>query len=288
MIARSAADEYGPGIGLVQGTGANIGADIEALTVANNEHEAGKVLLLEYRRTLIQVTKECRDFLVFGRDMLKPVLGRQHSSAYEQLGLTRSLYVPRSPFELQSIVQMYEAFFVANPSMEDAGHDITAARARQLFAALAKARTDVQSQITEVATSLATRNKARTKLRKRLRGVMDEMKQFLDPFDPRWTAFGFNKPGASATPDVPEEVTVELVQPDAAAVEWKPAPRAEYYHLSMKVEGVDEEFVRVGRPKDPNFTIQPLPANATVHVAISAINDGGESEFSQVVTIKTV
>ena len=99
--------------------------------------------------------------------------------------------------------------------------------------------------------------------------------------------FGFNMPGAQETPDVPEHVVVTLIGPTAAAIKWGNTPRAAYYHVWKKVHGVDTELVLVGSPADLGFTLENLPNNATVEVALSAVNNGGESVKSAVVTITT-
>jgi hypothetical protein len=53
------------------------------------------------------------------------------------------------------------------------------------------------------------------------------------------------------------------------------------------VVGVDADFVNIGSPADLDFAIEGLPSNATVQIVVSAVNEGGESEKSAVVTIQT-
>ncbi len=69
------------------------------------------------------------------------------------------------------------------------------------------------------------------------------------------------------------------------ALKWDAAARADYYRVFKKVLGVDEDFVAVGSPADLDFTIENLPANATVEIQISAVNTGGESQRTASVTI---
>jgi len=95
------------------------------------------------------------------------------------------------------------------------------------------------------------------------------------------------KPGAEATPDVPQGVSAVLISPNAASVKWLAAPRAEHYRVWKKVEALDTEFVAAGSPADLDFTIESLPSHGTIHIAVSAVNNGGESAPSSLITLVT-
>ena len=55
----------------------------------------------------------------------------------------------------------------------------------------------------------------------------------------------------------------------------------------MKINGVDEEIQSVGSSVGVDFTIEGLPANSMIEIAVSAVNNGGESGKSTVVTVTT-
>jgi hypothetical protein len=65
-------------------------------------------------------------------------------------------------------------------------------------------------------------------------------------------------------------------------------PRAEHYRVWKRVIGVEAEFVNVDSPTDANFTLENLPAHASVEIAVSAVNNGGESDLSASITIVTL
>ncbi|MDB6026989.1 MAG: hypothetical protein JWM68_3212, partial [Verrucomicrobiales bacterium] len=54
-----------------------------------------------------------------------------------------------------------------------------------------------------------------------------------------------------------------------------------------RVIGLDAEPVAVGSPADLDFTLENLPAASTVEISISAVNNGGESQLSEKITITT-
>jgi hypothetical protein len=51
------------------------------------------------------------------------------------------------------------------------------------------------------------------------------------------------------------------------------------------VVGVDEDFIVVGSITDLDFTLEGLPTGATVQIAVSASNNGGESARCEAVSV---
>ncbi|MDB6025271.1 MAG: hypothetical protein JWM68_1494 [Verrucomicrobiales bacterium] len=286
-VIKAAAVVKGPGIPLLQNTAINIGLDADALTTARNIHEQSKVVLATNRSLLATIIVTVRAFLTLGRDLMKPIFGGDYSQAFDVLGLIGSLMIPSTTEELLVLLQAFKAFYLANPDMEDESRNITAAQAQVLYDQLVAAQAAVNVQVTEVRTRIESRDTAATKLRKRLRGVFDEMRQAIDPMDPRWLAFGFKMPGAVQTPDVVEGLIAVLIGPGTSALKWNAPARAEYYRVWMRVVGVDAEAEAVGSPADIDFNLENLPANATIELSVSAVNDGGEGQRSDVVTIVT-
>jgi fibronectin type 3 domain-containing protein len=86
---------------------------------------------------------------------------------------------------------------------------------------------------------------------------------------------------------VPRNVVAVLVGPTAVSVKWDRAARAGHYRVWKRELGVDEQFVAVRSTGDRDITIEGLPHNATIEIAVSAVNNGGESARSAVVTLVT-
>jgi hypothetical protein len=55
-----------------------------------------------------------------------------------------------------------------------------------------------------------------------------------------------------------------------------------------RVIGVDDKFVLVDTRSDLDFTIENLPGNSQIEIAVSAINNGGESDPSEPVKVQTL
>jgi fibronectin type 3 domain-containing protein len=115
--------------------------------------------------------------------------------------------------------------------------------------------------------------------------LVKELSVRLTSMDARWLAFGLNRPGQKATPEVPENVTAEVVAPDKATVKWEPAPRAEHYRVWARVKGSEQEMEVVASRTNHDFTFENLAPGSALEVAITAVNNGGESRKSEVVIV---
>ncbi|MBA4147501.1 MAG: fibronectin type III domain-containing protein [Verrucomicrobia bacterium] len=228
-----------------------------------------------------------RDYMFVARDVLKPHLGKQYSSAWDETGFVHSLSVPRNEDKLSAGLLSLEAYLTAHPEYENTPLQATAARAATVYNELVEARNAVNRQKTTWQLAMTARDLRAAQVRKQLRALIKELSVRLSPLDERWAAFGFNKPGAKVRPDAPTNVAVVSVAENAVAVQWDKSPGAEYYRVSIKVVGVDEEPKVVGTPADTDFMFEELPANADVEVTISAVNKGGESGLSEVVRLRS-
>ena len=273
--------------GLKQNTTAAITADRAALVAARTAFDAANTERATRIDALQTALAGGRAFAMAARDMLKRRLGNQYSQAWDTAGFVGSIEIPRTIGGVKIVLERLAVYFTANPTHGSVDQNVTAEAAQILFDELVAAQNAVDSQKAAVGTLQQTRNSKFKALKRRLRGVVKELGDILDPLDPRWTSFGLNKPGAKQIPGVPENVTVTLLGGGRAVVSWKSSARAEHYRLWMKVNGVNQEMQSAGSTAGVDFTIEGLPANSTIEVAVSAVNNGGESGKSAVVTVAT-
>ncbi|MBA4147939.1 MAG: fibronectin type III domain-containing protein [Verrucomicrobia bacterium] len=280
-------DLHGVAIGITRNTGALTRADVAAAELARDIYEVGAQAARDRNGELQVLSKEAYEYGLLSRDILKPILGKRYSAAWNQTGLVGSLKIPSNHEDLQGLMQSMRTFFTNNAAWEAATQNVTAARAEDLRSGLSSKRAEVQAAAGERKTLMNLRDQKVTALRDRLRLFILEAGEKIGPLDPRWVAFGLNMPGARATPDVPQNVRAILIGNNALSVKWDKAARAEYYRVWARVVGSQEELVIMGSPGDIDFTIEGLPSNATVEIAISAINNGGESARSTVLVVLT-
>jgi len=285
--ASGGAGAHGANLNLMVGSKVLIDADLGGLTGLFDAHRGAKAELTELRRELKDQNKVAGDFLFVARDSLKRSLGRQYSIGWDGTGFTSSLKIPRSVTRRQHILRSLQSYLGDHPERETADV-VTAALVGTRLDELTNAQTAVDLQKSLAGTHLTNRKQKEKAMRLRLRWLADELGRLMGPLDDRWTAFGLNKPALKRTPAVPTKLSVVLMNNIAASLKWEGAARAEYYRVWIKVIGIDLGMRTIGSPADLDFTIESLPGNSAIEVAVSAMNNGGESALSEVVTITAV
>jgi len=278
--------EVGAGVTLTYNPSTAINLDLESLLIARNIYDQAKLTKATRRETLDGTVKDVQTFARGTRDLFKMRWGSVHSERFAAIGFREGFEVTDSIEDLQDLMQAIHSFFTANPTQEVAGL-FTAALAQAALDALNAAKNAVTMQEGEIAGLMTIRDEKFDALRQRISGVYQELLMQLDPLDARWLKFGFNKPGADETPDKVEGLKVTLIGPTAAATKWEASARASYYRVWMKVHGAEGDYVAVGSPADLDFTIENLPAGSTIDIVVTAVNNGGESPVSDVITITT-
>jgi len=264
-----------------------ITADVHAAETARQNCETGRGVLRGLRAAMETARMTVRLLAMAARDSLKPIFGTQYSQAFDVTGLVGSIEIPVGVDDLIVLMNTMALFFTANPTLEVAVRNITAVHLQAMGDALAAAQAAVITEEATVGQLVMTRDAAFAALVKRMRGVIDECNQVLDPLDPRWKAFGLNMPGAEETPDKVDGLQATLVGPTTAALKWNAPARAGYFHVFQRIHGVDTELVSVATVDDPDCTLESLPASTTIDFAISALNNGGEGQMSEIVTVTT-
>ncbi|MDB6024174.1 MAG: hypothetical protein JWM68_397 [Verrucomicrobiales bacterium] len=278
--------QVGAGVSLPHNATADINTDLVNQIMACGNHEQAKQIKATLRNALLAVLKEVQGQIRATRDVSKLNWGNEYSELFTALGFQGSLQVPEGIEELKRMLQAIIAHLTANPTQE-VGTLVTAARAQTLLTALLAAQNAIVAQDVTISTLMNVRDEKFETLRKRISGVYQELRLQLDPLDERWGNFGFYKPGADETPDQVTGLKVTLIGPTAAATKWEASVRASYYRVYIRVIGVDADYRAIGSPADLDFTIENLPANASIDVVVTAVNNGGEGARSEVMHIAT-
>ena len=283
----NALEQFAAAIGLLHITKAVVEGARNELIAARDNYENGKVELASRRAALRTVVAAARQFATTARDVLRRTLPKTYTQAWDAAGFRGSLGVSKSPADLQVLLLSLKSYFTTNATLEVAGLNLTAAGAEALLEELEAADAAVKLQLTALDDLKGMREAKVEKMKGVISSLLDELSMKLDPLDARWLSFGFNKPGAKATPGVPTGLIATLIGPNVASLKWTGAPRAEHYRVWRKINGVDTEMLAVGCPTDVAFLLEGLPANSTIQIAVSAVNNGGESQMSELVVITT-
>jgi hypothetical protein len=292
--AADGANKYGAAIGLKQNTEAAIRTDLTALigmpAGPNNVPPAVpglKSLWNTAKANKTAMTAALRTAESNGRALamtcigaLKPVLGQQWNSAWNAAGFTGgSIAVPTHP---QTLLLQLRGYYGTNPAREVKdvnGIACTGAACQAASDAIVAAQKASNQSNTDAGNAQSALQAGMDNGRARASGLMAELGQLLDDNDPRWLAFGFDLPGQTATPDVPQNLTVT---PGAASsqtlfVHCDDARRANGYRFTV-TNAADNSEVAEQLTQDAEATFDSLPAGAKVNVVVTARNATGESQ----------
>jgi hypothetical protein len=279
---------HGELLGLSYVDGDEMTVHITDAIMGRDAHDVAKADWLVARGTVKTQKKSGRTLSRLSREVLRPYLGDDLNDIVAAAGYPRSFAIPTKEEELVQMLQRLKAHFTLHPEHENLPLNATAARAGTVATDIVNASTTALQKKLLVATKKTERDAKIALLRKDLTTLLSELHVALDPLSDYWAAFGFKKPGILALPDVPRNVTAVLIGTNAAAVKWDKAARGKNYRIFKRVVGVDEEWVYVDTRSDLDFTIEGLPSGATVEIAVSASNNGGESAKSAIATVMTL
>ena len=110
----------------------------------------------------------------------------------------------------------------------------------------------------------------------RVTGLVAELTQLLNDEDPRWYAFGLNRPADPKTPSVPATPVLTPGVAGTVHAAWSRARRAARYRVYKK-EANDEDYQHAVTAADSEAMISGLQTGGTVQIRVSAANDAGES-----------
>ncbi len=294
--AGDGAHAHATAIGLLQNTETKVRADATALagTPAAGGNPAVPGLKADWNTAKANKTAQTaalrtvesngRSLLMTCLGTLKSVFGQKWNSQWNAVGFTdNSLEVPDHPLVK---LQQLRAFYAANPAREVANVNGTACTAVACEAA-AQAISDAQTVSHQ---SNVDAGKAKAALeaglaagRNRLSGLRDELNQLLADDDPRWLAFGFELPGKSRAPDVPQHL---VATPGAAGshsifYDWDNARRADNYRIVIK--DADGNVLVNELVNESEYMADDLPVGTTVTATVTGHNATGESQSSAAV-----
>ena len=171
----------------------------------------------------------------------------------------------------------------------------TAVRAGELLAALQFALTNpdptlgplgVEPAGVAADTALNYRNLAEAALDRRLHGLYSELEQVMDPIDPRWTAFGFDAPGAVKTPDAIVAATFEALGTGKGKLSWTGATRASRYQIWRQAAGTSGYKLFSRTTGETEKLLTGLAVGDKLHVR--GVNDTNEGPFSPEINVTGV
>lgn len=254
---------------------------------ATNGYNNGKGDLRREQVALQATVKSTVLFATMVRDVLKPVFGRTHNTAWAEAGFSSSLEIPASGEGVATRLESMKSWLAAHPERNSEDLGITAQEIEKVIATLRTAIAARNEKRAMVGALLKERRAKTRELQLALSGLARELKQLMPNDDPRWAQFGLRIPASVETPEAPTNLVAVLVGETAISLKWDAGVRATHYRVWYRVVGGDEKFQWAGSPADLDFTIEGLPSNGIIEVAVSSVNRGGESAKTEPVKVRT-
>ncbi len=261
-------------------------ADLDALITQQNALVAAEGAEPAAYSALRTADSNGKGFIARAIKVLSISLGNGWSDAWTATGLPdQTVGVPTTQDKRFTLLNGLAAYFTANPGKENAPLDVTAAIATALRAAISDARKGVGNALRTTKEKLIDRDKAKTAFRERFRGTINELEQCLDDEDPKWYDFGLNRPADPATPGQPANVHVTPLGGGRVLIQIDGARRANSFNYYKQIIGTDAAPVKIINTQGTQHTAEALPATATLQITVTGVNDAGEGQPSEVVSV---
>ncbi len=107
-------------LGYSPAQGAAFGTQINDAIASRDAHASAKMVLDSARTAYELAIKTTRADVMTARDLLKPILGREHSAAWIAAGFANRLAVNQKNADILGNVQGLKAYFTAHPGLHQA------------------------------------------------------------------------------------------------------------------------------------------------------------------------
>lgn len=281
-------DQHAVTLGITQNTPAKTRADLDALIAAVNAQSAAEGAQPAAYSALRTADSNGKGFIAAFIKVASITLGNEWSDEWLGTGLPdNTVGVPGTQDKRFAALPGIKAYLTANPTMEISTPKVTvtAALAETLHAAISTARQGVNNALNLTKTKVIAKDTAETAFRKRYRGVIKELEDILEDEDPKWYDFGLSRPADPATPGQPAIVHATALGSARALVQTDGARRANSFNYYKKVVNVDPEPVKLLNDKGKQQTFDGLPVGATIEFTVAGVNDAGEGQPSEPVSV---
>jgi hypothetical protein len=296
--AADGATQYQDSLPLKANRHDDIFADAQAYSDARRGYETADAKRRVATSHLRIARDNAKSWLSIAKNLLLPTLGKKPSAAWAEAGWNEdSLAIPNGEDKLMPMLRSQQAYLTARPALAvaDARFNYTAARAGELLAALEFALTNANPDLGPIGvepaqvaadTALNYRNLAEAALDRRLHGLYAELEQKLDALDPRWTAFGFDAPGATKRPDAVAAASFEPLSASQGKLSWTGATRAVRYQIHRMAVGASGYILFARTSGETEKLLEGLAVGDKLKVR--GVNDTNEGLFSPEVEVTGV
>ena len=281
-------NQHAVALSITQNTFAKTRADLDALLAAVSAQSAAEGAQPVAYAALRTADSNGKGFIGAFIKVASITLGNAWSDAWLATGLPdNTVGVPTTQDKRFAALHGIKTYLTANPTMEVSTPKVTvtAALAQTLYTAISNARQGVNNAHNLTKTKVMAKDAAEDDFAKRYRGVVNELEDILDDEDPKWYDFGLSRPADPAQPGQPAIVHATALGTGRVLVQTDGARRANSFNYYKKVIGVDAEPVKLLNDPGKQHTFEGLPIGATLEFTITGVNDAGEGQPSEAVSV---
>lgn len=269
-----------------QNTAATVAPYLASARSAENDYGAKQMARKAANNVKTAADNAAKVFIGNARKRLSKFFGEAYNTEWAAAGWPDdSTALPKTEDKRFALVESIRLYLVDHPEHASADMDVTAAIAATTHTNLNNARMDLGQKQTDQGNAKVLRDVQVAALRKRMQGLIDELATLMEDDDPRWYAFGLNRPADESLPEIALNLILMASVPGSIIADWDDALRADRYRVWLKVMGVDEDFSAVSTVYDSDATLTGLTTGATIQIYVTSVNDAGESAPSAVVEI---
>ena len=276
----------GQSLGIKQLSAASLQAQLNVFSTAQTEYNTTRDARQSASTLCTEAHATIYEWLLKGRDVLLPYLGRSWSAVWIPAGFVdHSTAVPKYVGDQLNLLGLISAFFTANPNYEDAAIGVTGTAGTTLKTNSEAADTAFNAAKTLATTKKAARDAALEALKGSMRMLVSILDELLAADDPRWATFGLNMPDADTTPAAPENLVANFADGPVLLASCDAVPLATRYRWRIKVVGVDVDYRLAASTKSPLAQLDKVRPGQTVELIVQAANQTSQSLPSESVFV---
>lgn len=279
-------NQHAVALGITSNTFAKTRAELDELIAAEAAFKAAQSAQGTAYAALRTADSNGKGFIARAVKVLSIGLGNDWSDAWLATGLPdNTVGIPTTQDGRFAALGGLNAYFLANPGMENAALNLTAGIANTLYMAISDARQAVGNALTNTKNRLITRDNKETVFRDRYRGAINEIGQAINDEDPMWYDFGLSRPADPSQPGQPANVHATPLGAGRVLVQIDGARRANSFNYYQKVVGTNAAPVKLLNDPGTQQTFENLPVGATVEFTVTGVNVAGEGQPSTAVSV---
>ena len=144
--------------------------------------------------------------------------------------------------------------------------------------------TTTNAAIVAAGQAKAARDAALESLRQRMIGLVRELTQLIPGDDPRWYAFGLNRPDDPNLPAVATGLVATPGGPGILLLDWADARRAERYKVEAIIPPATD-WAEIVQVPASDATLTGLTTGAVISLRVLSANPAGYAQPSEEITV---